>query len=532
MIYVIGHKNPDTDSIASSLALAELKNKLGIEAVAKRLGTLNEECKFATRYFDVEAPSLIDDARSRLSDLELDSPIVIKPETSCLDALAKITPTLQKTACVYKESLKGIVSLSDLANIYLKTPREKSELLTKSTIDIIASGVNGEIKYNSNREQNGKVIIYFKEYPEDLNDSITLVTFEESLKLATNDNPSMIIFNGDDLSSESIDLCASKNISLIHSSLKIDEILSNIYQAIPVSLIMKENVTTFNDDEFVNDVSLKLLKSRFRSYPVLNKDKEVVGVLSRYHLANYNKKKFVLVDHSSFLQSINHLEDAEIVEVVDHHHIGGLITKYPVFYRNEILGCTCSIIYKMFKENGLRPSYGVAGMMLSAIISDTLNFKSKTTTEQDVRIAKELADLIEIDLNIYAEELLAAGADIKKAKIETLVESDLKQYTFKNIRYAIGQTNYTKVSDIESRIADFREYLKQCVEKQNLDLIVMMFTSIKNEETLFLFYGSNSELFSSIIEKPIDEHYGYDSKIVSRKQQLVPLITDTFEKTY
>ena len=260
-------------------------------------------------------------------------------------------------------------------------------------------------------------------------------------------------------------------------------------------------------------------------YPVVDNENNLIGMISRWHSNNYSKKQFVLVDHSSRTQTIDNIEYGDIVEVIDHHHIGGISTNKPIYYRNQIVGCTCTIVYSLYKENDLLPDKKVAGMMLSAIISDTLNFKSKTTTPLDIKTANELAQIAEVDLNDYALKLLAASVNLKTEDFSKLMESDLKNYVFNNYKVAVGQTNYMDISQIQIKVNEYKQKIKDYQEKNRYDLLIMMFTSVKGDGTLFMYYGPKANVMSEIIEETMDENSGFDKKIISRKQQLVPILS-------
>jgi len=527
--YIIGHKNPDTDSIASSLAYAELKQKQGFNVEARRLGTLNEETKYAIKYFDTEAPDLLKDARCRLKDIELDKVIEINKEDSCNDAFKKVIETSNRTLFVTdNHKLLGILSISDLTSIRLMNTSQREALLAKSNLELITSDLQGELLNKDTYDTNGSVHVYRPN--RSFQKHIVLVDNENSILEILEHKPSLVILSKNEISDKTIEECQKYHISLIRTSMYIENILRIIYEAIPCELVMSKEMKTFNSNEFVDDVSGRVISTRFRCYPVVDEDNIIIGTISRYHLFNYQKNKFILVDHSSTIQTIDNINSAEIIEIVDHHHIGDVQTSVPINYRNQTCGSTSTIIYQMFKENNIAPSRQIAGMMVSAIISDTLCFISNTTTPLDIKSAEELSQYLNIDLYKYAKQLLSASVNLNNADINELIKRDLKQYTFNGYKVAIGQTNYYNISDVQKRVEEVKKAIIEYQTSKKLDLLVMLFTSVKADGSYFVFSGLKSNAIIEIIENKFDEHTGYDSEILSRKQQLVPKLSKILEQ--
>ncbi len=533
-IYVIGHKNPDTDSISSTLAYARLKQRLGINAIPARIGTLNEETKFVTRYFNVEAPNMISDARSRLSDIELDKAVEISEDASCNDAYKLIAEGSSSLAVTEDHILRGVISTSNLIKTRLMSPTERHKLIAKTNVKTVADDVEGEIlSYPEGFMNNGHISVFSTHYREkgDLYKGSILITDNKSLLLdALNEGAAMVVYSGDSIYQEIVDSYKNRNVALIKTRLDVEDIIRLVYEAIPVKYLMSKKPVTFKSDEYIEEVAKKVMSTRYRMYPVLDEEGRVLGNVTRYHLLNYEKMKFILVDHSSKAQTINNIDSAEIIEVVDHHHIGDITTTVPINYRNQTCGATSTIIYQMYKENGLVPEKEYAGLMLSAIISDTLKFVSKTCTELDVRSAEELAEIAGVNIDEYADLLLSASVNLENADIKELIERDLKKYELSSMKIAVGQTNYDRISDVQKRLDEFKKSLSKYQEDKGLDLLVMMFTSVKAEGTMFLFFGEKRDAVSSLLETVFDDNSGYDSRIISRKQQLIPKLSKVLEQ--
>ncbi|MCF0115507.1 MAG: DHH family phosphoesterase, partial [Erysipelotrichaceae bacterium] len=299
-----------------------------------------------------------------------------------------------------------------------------------------------------------------------------------------------------------------------------------VNEAITIDQIMTQSPITFKTSDFVQDVIEQMAKSRVRSYPVVNSKNEVVGKVNRYTLQGYKKKQFILVDHSSKVQAINNIDRAEVIEIIDHHNIGNIETDKAIMYRNMRVGCTCTIISLLYQENGLLPDERVSGLLLSAILSDTLNFKSATTTELDKITASWLAKRAGIEsIDAYAEEMLGASVALKDSSPSEILNRDLKQYKIGKYNVAIGQTNYAHMKDVQALLPEFKENMELEQKQKGLDLLVMAFTHVMASGSFILFYGPLSYVMEGQLQTVFDEHYGYDERIISRKQQLVPLLS-------
>lgn len=530
-IYITGHKNPDTDSICSALAYANMKQILGDNAIACRLGPLNEESKFVLKRFGLENPLLLKDARAELSDIEMDAPRMIPLDASVKEAWDTILETSNRSLVVVDEytKIKGILSTSNLSMTRLMLESDINELMAQATLRKIAKTIDGKIIFDGNNfATNGKVYIVTlhdrEKFQDDFQDSICILSDGEDKQLSLIESGcKLLIITCDQPISTRVINAARVNecaiISCIADTMKIAKVINESY---PISLIMTKNPIVFKSNEYVEEVAKKMSNTRFRSYPVLDDDNHVVGQISRFHLQNYNRRKFILVDHSAKNQSINNIDEAEILEIIDHHHIGNIETDHPIFYRNQKCGCTCTIISMLYQENGLLPDETYSGILLSAIISDTLHFKSATTTKLDIVTAKWLADRAHVDLDQYAEEMLSASVALKDLEPTKILNRDLKTYDIGKYSLAIGQTNYRNVEDIQAILPEFRKNLEKEQIAKGYDLLIMMFTHVMAEGTMFVYSGPLSYLMDEVMSTKFDETSGYDHDIISRKQQLMP----------
>ncbi len=534
-VYVVGHKNPDTDSICSALSYARLKQIQGVDAVACRLGPLNEETKFVLKRFDVQNPLLLTDARSQLRDIEMDKATIVKKDCTMKQAWEQLFVLKNKSLYVVDDDQKliGIVSTTNLALIRLMMDEELEDLMKKATLQSISQTIGGEILVDVDHfSSNGKILIVtLKE------DSLYSHLFKNSICILSDDSKKqkslieagvkcLIITCGQKVTAEVQRFADQMDCAIIQThndSMKVARIIN---ESFPIECIMTRKPITYQDSEYVDEISKKIANTRYRSYPVLDMDGNIVGAVSRYHLLKYEPKKFILVDHSSKIQTINNIEDGEVEEIIDHHHIGNIETSKPIMYRNMRCGCTCSIVALLYKEAGIEPEKEVAGLMLSAIISDTLNFKSKTTTQFDIDTANYLAQIADVELEGYAMEMLSASVELKNATPSQILNRDLKQYQIGKYNIAVGQTNYRNVEDIQKLIPSFKLTIEKEQADKGYDLMIMMFTHVMAEGTMFVYSGPLSYVMNDMIKTVFDASSGYDHEIISRKQQLIPRLSN------
>lgn len=288
---------------------------------------------------------------------------------------------------------------------------------------------------------------------------------------------------------------------------------------------MKRKIICFNNHAYIDDVYNKMSKSRFRSYPVVNNQGVVLGSISRYHLLNYQKKKFILVDHNELSQSIDYLKEAEVLEVVDHHRIGDVETTTPIRFRNEIIGSTCSIIAKMYQEAHIAPEKTTAAILCCAIISDTMNFNSPTTTPADKEIAKGLAELAEVDLDALAKEMFGAVATIKGRTMSEILYNDFKEYNIDGKRIAIGQINIADEQEIVEVREAFLEYMETINAINKFDLLMMCFTSADGSGSNLLFIGPLAGVVDEAFKEDIMDDLYFVDGVISRKKQIIPALS-------
>ncbi len=535
-IYVIGHKHPDSDSICAAITYADMLNRCGQPAIACRQGPLNEETKFILKKFHQENPLLLTDARARLKDIDLDQPVIIRKDETVHHAWHLMLNMHNRSLLVLDEddNLCGICTTSDLSRVRIHPDADLDELMSTASLKNIARTIGGEIITEPEEfHSNGKVHVITLEGKEmdmyNLKGGISILSSakDNQIRLIHSGVKCIVITCGVKADQEVIDEANKAGCAVIETDQDTMHTARVITESYSVGQIMTKNIISFLDTEYIEDVASKMFNSRVRSYPVLNVSGKVIGSISRYHTRNYQKLKFALVDHSATNQTINNLDKAYLTAIIDHHHIGNVQTDHPIEYRNHKCGCTCTIISTLYQENGMLPDADMSGLLLSAILSDTLNFKSATTTEEDRITASWLAKRAGIDdIDAYARDMLGASVALKDSTPHEILNRDLKTYDIGKYGFAIGQTNFSHSEEVLQLLPVFKENLKKEQSTNRLDLMVMLFTDVMGEGSYFVYYGPLSYVLSDVIETKFDEHSGFDPKIISRKQQLMPKLSE------
>lgn len=404
----MGHKNPDSDSICSAIAYAEFKNKTeNIKAIPVRLGDINKETKFILNYFSVNTPDLMETVRLSVEDLSFDKIAPVSPDISLGMALSLMNKNSVNSIPVIdkNEQLIGVVTLSDIMKNYIDVWDNRILGKSNTCIENIIDTLSGNPLFipKAKKHFSGKILALAMDkevlgkYIED-EDIVICGNRVDTQRLALNKNISLMIVTGkEDIEKEIYDLGKEKDIPIISTPHETFTTSRLITQSIPIEYVMtKGNLISFSLDEIVDDVKTKMSQTRYRAYPVVDNKNRVLGSLSRYHLISRAKKKVILVDHNERSQSIDGLEEAEILEIIDHHRIADVFTGKPIYFRNEPVGSTCTIIASIFFENGIRPSKKIAGILATGIISDTLLFKSPTATKTDKILLNRLAKIIDL----------------------------------------------------------------------------------------------------------------------------------------
>lgn len=537
VVYITGHKNPDTDSICSAIAYAELKKSLGINAVASRIGKINRETKFVLEYFGFAEPDYLSSVKTQVSDLSMDIIEPVSPDVSIKEAWAKLKSNGIEVLPVEdkKHLLKGIVSVSDIANANMNMP-DRNMLTTCSTpIKNLAVTLDAKIVYNTKETLcgSGKVLVAAMS-TDDIDGfispgDIVLAGNVESKQLKAIDEGAfcLIVTCGSDFSEKVIESAKRHDCTLIATPHDTFTTARLIYQSIPVSFSMtSEKLVYFTIDDFLDNAKEKMLRTRFRSYPVVDQEGRFKGFISRYHLLNQHKKKVILVDHSEMTQSVNGIDQAEILEIIDHHRIGGIQTGQPIYYRNEPTGSTATIVANLYSEQGKKPSPEIAGILCAAILSDTIQFKSPTSTHSDIITAERLAKLAGINIESFSKKMFDAGCALKNMTTEEMIKSDFKDFNIGSYKVGIGQINTTDFRSIKKLRGSILSSLSELSENEKYNILMIIFTDIIDEATEVVFVESQKGLVVKAFSPLQDENSFTMRGVVSRKKQIVPKLVE------
>lgn len=537
VIYVTGHKNPDSDSICAAFSYAEFKNKTGkLPAIPVRLGNVSQETQYILDYFGVEAPQLLKTVKLKVEDLEFDKITPVSPEISLKTAWTIMRDKNIKTLPVADENdhLLGVLAVSNLTSCYMDIWDNRILAKSNTSFENIVDTLSAKEIYVNTEGKTfpGKIVVSAMK-PESMKDhieagDIAIVGDREEVQDALLDlNISLLIITGSHTpTNKVIEKATKSNISVIttpHDSFTASRL---IVQSIPVGYVMiKDKLVTFSTDELVEDVKKVMIDTRYRSYPVISENGKVLGTVSRYHLISNYKKKIIQVDHNERSQSVDGLEEAEILEIIDHHRVADIQTSGPLYFRSEPIGSTSTIVGKCFFENGIRPSKQAAGLLCGAIISDTLLFRSPTCTPQDKSICLKLAEIAGINVEEFAKEMFKAGTSLKGKTVEQIFNQDFKPFGIEDTRVGIAQVNTMDIEGFMPLKDEMLAYMNTKAKEANLDMVLLLLTDILNEGSQILVAGDRPEIVEKAFNVKLEDSTAFLDGVLSRKKQVVPPIT-------
>ena len=529
VIYITGHRNPDSDSIVSALAYANLKHKMNINAIACRLGDINAETKYLLDRFKVREPMLLHDARSQLDEIEMDPPLKGRPETTIMEALNIMNQSTTKNPVLAVvndlDQLQGIITSSNFSGLLLGDTAKSIDILSRTPIEYIAKTIDGKLIYAPEVQRcNGKTSIIAisasKLENYEITDRIVIVGNDTDAQLdCIAKNAAMIIVVwANNVAPMVIEAAKQKGCGIIISGHGTMNTSRYLFYSSPIKEIMTTELVLFNKAEFVEDVGKKMIRSRHRSYPVVDDQNHIFGFISRYHILNSTNKKVILVDHNEMRQSVPGIEQAELLEIVDHHRIGDVSTAKPIMFRNEIVGSTATLITKLYLENQIPIEKKYAALLLGAMISDTLNFRSPTTTNTDVAIATKLALIAELDIFMVSNSL-------KGQSMESILDYDKKEFNISNKRVVVSQMILYQLNEVQGIEDKLLEVMNKMAQERKLDLWVMVFTSIHDNGSVFYGVGRLAHVIEEAFPNVPGETNSFIDNVVSRKNQIIPKLT-------
>ena len=534
-VHIIGHKNPDTDSICSAIAYANLKNQISKEEhIPRSAGLINEETHYVLERFGVETPRLLSNVYLKVRDVDVNRLPGIKSNTSIKEAWATMKEQNVYTIAVTREDeLEGVISTEDIATSYMDVYDNEILSIARTQYKNIVNTLDGEIITGDPEAYfvKGKVVVaasspdLMEETIE--NDDLVILgnRYEVQLCAIELNASCIIVCLGAPIFKTIKKLAEERGIVLISTPHDAFTATRLINQSIPVKYFMKkkDTLTIFNTKDNVEEIKGEITRKRTRDFPVLDDNGKYHGFISSRRLMEASKRKVILVDHNEKTQAVDGIEQADILEIIDHHRLGGIETLGPVYFRNQPVGCTATIIYSIYKENKIVPDKTTASLLCAAIISDTLFFRSPTCTWIDELTAKELAEIAELDLKELAANMFKAGSDLKGKSAEEICYQDFKQFAAGEVKFGVGQVNCMSKEEIEELKAVMVPYLEQVAQKQKLDMVFFMLTNVMEVGTELLCCGKNAkELAIQAFKLPEKTENIYLQDVVSRKKQLIP----------
>lgn len=538
LVYVSGHRNPDTDSICSAIAYSYLLNATNkYNAIPVRLGEINRETEYVLKRFGVEHPVLLKTVKQKVEDLNYDKVTVFSKDLTLKTAWFLLKQQNLKSAPILDEhvQLLGLLSTSNIIEGYMD--QWDSEVLkkAKTPVENVIDTLEANVIYLNNalkviegdihiaamsgseakkRIHENDVVIVGGDRSDDLEELISV-------------KPSLIVLTGSLTADENVvKKCEEQGISIISTPFNTYQTSQQIVQAIPVEYVMiKGDIKTFSTDDTLDYMKEVMSETRYRGYPVIDLNNRCVGSISRFALLKGLRKKVILVDHNERGQSIPGIEEADILEIVDHHRVADIQTVGPLLFRGEPLGSTATIVTKMFDELDVEMPSHIAGLLLGAVVSDTLLFKSPTCTPVDTKIAKKLAKIAGVDIQEFAMEMFKAGTSLVGKTVDEIFNQDFKKFSFDNLQVGVAQVNSMDIEGFLPYKKDMLDYMNKFAEDNNLEFTLLLLTDIINANSEIFVGGPRPELVEKAFNVQLTECQGTLVGVISRKKQVVPAIT-------
>ena len=538
LVYVSGHRNPDTDSICSAIAYSYLLNATNkYNAIPVRLGEINRETEYVLKRFGVEHPVLLKTVKQKVEDLNYDKVTVFSKDLTLKTAWFLLKQQNLKSAPILDEhgQLLGLLSTSNIIEGYMD--QWDSEVLkkAKTPVENVIDTLEANVIYLNNalkviegdihiaamsgseakkRIHENDVVIVGGDRSDDLEELISV-------------KPSLIVLTGSLTADENVvKKCEEQGISIISTPFNTYQTSQQIVQAVPVEYVMiKGDIKTFSTDDTLDYMKEVMSETRYRGYPVIDLNNRCVGSISRFALLKGLRKKVILVDHNERGQSIPGIEEADILEIVDHHRVADIQTVGPLLFRGEPLGSTATIVTKMFDELDVEMPSHIAGLLLGAVVSDTLLFKSPTCTPVDTKIAKKLAKIAGVDIQEFAMEMFKAGTSLVGKTVDEIFNQDFKKFSFDNLQVGVAQVNSMDIEGFLPYKKDMLDYMNKFAEDNNLEFTLLLLTDIINANSEIFVGGPRPELVEKAFNVQLTECQGTLVGVISRKKQVVPAIT-------
>lgn len=534
--FIFGHKKPDSDSVMSAIGLSYLKNKLGDSTEPRILGNVNKETKYALDYFGLKEPEYLNDVKLQIKDVNYHKGFLIKDTDSIYDGYQKMLkegltgiPVVQQ-----KNAFLGLITIKDLSHMVVNANFE--ELFT--SYNNIMKVLKGEEILKFDDEIVGKILVaayrsttFINQVPLSSNDVLIVGDRHSVIEYAVESGVKLVVLSGDsEIKEKHIEIARKNKVNIIRTPYD----SYHITRLLPLTnyiktMIRSYNPTKFEESEYVDTVLDINNKLKHTNYPVVDRKNRCLGLLKIIDLNEKHPKNVILVDHNEKLQSVEGLDEANILEIFDHHNLGSITTSSPINFRNMAVGSTCTIVYTLYKERGVEIPKEIAGALLSGILSDTLILKSPTATPRDREAVEELSRIAEVDYQEYGMNMLKAGTSLDGMTKEDVLYNDFKLYTVNEKTFAIGQFFTMNFDEMKKELEEYVHTLDEVAEANNYDFVALYVTDIIQNGSYVIFNTKGQEVVDVVYGKEnLPEGYFVDN-CVSRKKHVVPLIMEVFE---
>lgn len=530
-VYIFGHQSPDTDAVTSAISLSHLKNKLGMDTEPRVLGHINKETKYVLDKFGVKEPKYLNDVKLQLKDLDYHKGLFVD-ENKSIDYVYKFLTEKGVTGTPVVtdgNKYKGIITIKDIAKKLISNDFDKID----SNYNNILETVSGEEVLKFDDEIKGNVLV--ASYDSDtfisnvnLNSNSILIVGDRQdiIKKAIDDNVKLIVVTGPEkITEENLKLAENNKVNVIKTNIDSFHTSKLICLSNKIGTLLVEDTSKiFRENDYYTDFVEATKKLKHNNYPILNNDGACLGLIRITEIINKNNKKVMLVDHQEKEQSVIGLDEANILEIVDHHKIGNINTTNPINFRNMTVGSTNTIVYFMYKENNVEIPKEIAGIMLSGLLSDTLCLQSPTTTEIDKKVAEDLALIAGVDYKKYALDMFKAGTSLEGLTKEEVIKSDFKSFPIGDEKMAIGQVFTLDVDRIFDELDTYIEKLEEINNKEGYKFIIIAITDILKNGSYLIFTENAKSVLESIYKLDDIKQGYYVDGLVSRKKQILPAI--------
>ena len=543
-VVVIGHRNPDTDSICSAIAYAELKNRTStLVCEPRRAGKMNQETEFVLKKFGVTPPRMCTDVNPKIRDVDYREMPGIPGSTSLRRAWKIMRDQQIDTLSITSadNELEGIITVKDLAtanmDVFDTAVLAKSRTSYKNILETLNGTMvvgDADAVCTTGHIKIGTATPEMLESSVEKGDIVILSNRYESQLCAIEKEASLIIIcNGAKVGRTIQRIADETGVAIMTTPEDTYAAGKLISQCAPISYYMtRDNILKFTLVTPVADVLRVMAKVRHRYFPILDEDGKYCGMVSRRNIINLQKRRIILVDHNEATQAVEGFDQAEILEIIDHHRIGSLETSGPVYFRNQPVGCTATIITQMYDENGMEIPPQIAGLLLAAILSDTLVFRSPTCTPLDEALAKRLAKIAGVDIDEFASEMFEAGEKLDGKTAEEVFLQDFKVFMCGDIRFGVAQGSYMTRKNLQAAQALLQPYLEEARNKQNVEDLYMLLTDVPKEESVVICTGRYAaEVLSNGFEsRPAADGSWTLPGVVSRKKQFIPAMMSAYQE--